>query len=229
MITDTLPQTQKPPQTRTQFVADVLRERILKGQVAGGEALTQQAIAEEFSVSRIPVREALLLLQSEGLVELLPHKGATVVELSAHKITELFELRGLLEVSLLKAAIPSMTENDFAQAEQILNTFNDALNNEESIERWSEYNQQFHQILYAPSRKSETLSLVNILNVRCSRYVRMQLLYTQKIHKAQDEHAAILQLCRDKHIDKACELLHNHIIESCESIIELLQSNRYQR
>lgn len=222
MITDTLPPTQNPPQTRTQFVANVLRERILKGQIAGGEALTQQAIAEEFSVSRIPVREALLLLQSEGLVELHPHKGANVVVLSRKKISELFELRSLLEVNLLQAAIPNMTANDFAQAEQILTTFNDALNNEESIERWSEYNQQFHHILYAPSRKSETLSLVNILNVRCSRYVRMQLLYTQKIHKAQGEHAAILQLCRDKQTEQACELLHKHIMESCESIVELL-------
>lgn len=213
---------QVPPLTRTHYVANVLRERILKGQIAGGEALTQQNIAEEFNVSRIPVREALLMLQSEGLVELLPHKGAYVVELSVSKITELFELRSLLEVSLLKAAIPNMTTTDFYKAEQVLTTFNYALDSGESVERWSEYNQQFHDILYAPSGKVETLSLVNILNVRCARYVRMQLLYTQKIHKAQDEHVAILQLCRKKQTKQACELLHNHIIESCESIIELL-------
>lgn len=221
MLTSTL---QSLPQTRTQYVADVLRERILKGQIAGGEALTQQSIAEEFSVSRIPVREALLMLQSEGLVELLPHKGAYVVELSVSKITELFELRSLLEVSLLKAAIPNMTTADFDKAEQVLSTFNHALNNGESVERWSEYNQQFHDILYAPSGKVETLSLVDILNVRCARYIRMQLLYTQKIHKAQEEHQAILALCQTRQTDKACELLHNHIIESCESIIEVLKN-----
>lgn len=213
----------KPPQTRTQYVAGILRERILKGQIAGGEALTQQGVAEEFQVSRIPVREAFLMLQAEGLIELLPHKGAYVVELSVKKITELFELRSLLEVSLLKAAIPNMTETDITKAEQVLVTFNTALDNGESIERWSEYNQMFHDILYAPSRKAETLSLVDILNVRCARYVRMQLLYTHKIHKAQDEHEAILELCKEKRIEAACQLLHQHIIESCDSIIELLK------
>lgn len=213
----------KPPQTRTQYVADILRERILKGEIAGGEGLTQQAIAEAFNVSRIPVREALLLLQSEGLVELLPHKGAYVVELSIAKITELFELRSLLEVSVLRAAIPKLTAADFEVAEQLLTKFNQALNDGQSVERWSEYNQQFHNTLYAPSRKSETLSLIDILNVRCSRYVRMQLLYTQKIYKAQNEHETILQLCKQRQINQACEWLHNHIIESCESIIEVLQ------
>lgn len=214
--------TATPPQTRTQYVADILRERILHGHIAGGEALTQQSIAEEFAVSRIPVREALLLLQGEGLVEILPHKGAYVVELSVEKITELFELRHTLEVNLLRDAIPYLTNEDLDRAEAILNEYNHALDSGEFVERWSDYNEQFHMALYRAARKPETLSLVDILNVRCARYVRMQLLYTKKIHKAQAEHNEILQLCRAKKSDAACQLLSQHILQSCESIIELL-------
>lgn len=212
----------QPPQTRTQYIADVLREQILSGKIAGGAPLTQQTIAENFQVSRIPVREALLLLQAEGLVELIPHKGAAVVELSARQVTELFELRCLLEGSLLRSAIPHLSEADFRHAENILQTFNKALDNGKSIAHWSDYNQQFHYALYAPSRNRETFSLVDILNLRCARYVRMQLLYTKKIKKAQSEHAQLITLCRDQRIDEACEFLHQHIWESGESIRQLL-------
>lgn len=216
--------TTKPPQTRTHYVADILRERILHGHIAGGDSLTQQSIAEEFAVSRIPVREALLLLQGEGLVEILPHKGAYVVELSIEKITELFELRHSLEVNLLRDAIPHLTNDDLDHAEAILDEYNRALDSGESVERWSEYNERFHMALYRAARKPETLSLVDILNVRCARYVRMQLLYTKKIHKAQDEHSEILKLCRQKNIDEACQLLSQHILQSCTSIVELLMN-----
>ncbi len=216
----------QPPQTRTQYVADILRERILHGKITGGEALTQQSIAEEFNVSRIPVREALLLLQAEGLIEIFPHRGAYVVELSAEKISELFELRNLLEVSLLRDAIPHLTAQQLDQAETILNEYNIALNSGKSIDQWSNYNEQFHMTLYKAARKPETLSLVEILNVRCARYIRIQLLYTQKIHKAQKEHAKLLQLCREKRIEEACQILSLHITESYQSIIELLATSK---
>lgn len=227
MSTSSISTPAKPPQTRTQYVADIVRQRILSGHISGGEAITQQGLAEEFQVSRIPVREALLVLQAEGLVELLPHKGAYVVELSVRKITELFDLRCLLEVSLLRAAIPKQSEADWRAAEQILDEFDQALDSGDDIERWSDYNQAFHRCLYTPSRKSETLSLVDILNLRCARYVRMQLLYTHKIRKAQEEHAQLIRLCRDKDVDAAGDFLHKHIIESAESIVELLQNNSY--
>ncbi|OBX37764.1 putative HTH-type transcriptional regulator YdfH [Halomonas elongata] len=68
--------------TRAQFVADDIRHRILNGEFPGGTQLRQDALAADYDVSRIPVREALLTLEAEGLVEFYPHRGAFTTELS---------------------------------------------------------------------------------------------------------------------------------------------------
>ena len=76
--------------TRTQLVAEAIREKILSGEIKAGEPLRQAALAEELNVSRIPVREALLQLEAEGLVNFEAHKGATATQLSADQIDEIF-------------------------------------------------------------------------------------------------------------------------------------------
>lgn len=78
---------QKPVfKTRTQLVEEAIRTQILKGELKTGQPLRQDALAKEFNVSRIPVREALVQLEAQGLVSFEPHKGATVTELSPEKI-----------------------------------------------------------------------------------------------------------------------------------------------
>ncbi len=93
--------------TRTQVVIEIFREKILSGNIAAGEPLRQSTLANELNVSRIPIREALLQLEAEDLVKFEAHKGATVTEFSVEKITELFELRALIETNMLAKAIPN--------------------------------------------------------------------------------------------------------------------------
>ena len=95
--------------TRTQLVVETIREKILSGEIQAGQPLRQAALAEELNVSRIPVREALLQLEAEGLVIFEPHKGATATELNAEHVDELFELRAMLEAELLAASIPNLS------------------------------------------------------------------------------------------------------------------------
>ena len=76
--------------TRTQLVVETLREKILSGEIKAGQPLRQAALADELNVSRIPIREALLQLEGEGLVAFEPHKGATATELNADQVDELF-------------------------------------------------------------------------------------------------------------------------------------------
>ena len=83
--------------TISSAVAEELRRRIVDGEFQSGFQLRQDALAAEFGVSRIPVREALMQLEAEGLVKIHPHRGAIVSELSTEEIEELFELRALLE------------------------------------------------------------------------------------------------------------------------------------
>lgn len=210
--------------TRAQFVADDLRQRILGGEFQGGTQLRQDALARDYEVSRIPVREALLTLESEGLVEFHAHRGAFTTELSVSKIRELFELRVLLETHVLRRAIANLTEADLDEAESILIKYDEALNSGGEIGNWSEYNFAFHKALYAPAKLPETMALISQLNTKSDRYIRMQLLYTQEIEKAEKEHHGLLDFARQGNADQACALLETHIQEACEGIVAVLEN-----
>src|SRR5262245_8813272 len=91
-----------------------LQERILDGEFEEGETLVQDTLAEEYGVSRIPVREALRQLEACGLVSIETHRGAVVSGIPTEQIEELYDLRGFLETDALRRAIPKLTDQDLA-------------------------------------------------------------------------------------------------------------------
>jgi DNA-binding GntR family transcriptional regulator len=213
--------TQVVHKTRTQVVVEVLREKILSGDIAAGEPLRQSALAEELSVSRIPVREALLQLEAEGLVKFEPHKGATATVLSVEQVTELFELRAMIETDLLAKAIPNLQEEDLQQAERVLERLESAFKHENAVGSWSELNTQFHTCLYRPANRPHTLDVVHGLNTNCDRYIRLQLL-TGGIPRAEQEHRDLLSHCRNKDVALATSLLRTHILNAAAAIETLV-------
>jgi DNA-binding GntR family transcriptional regulator len=107
-------------QTREEFVAHRLREAILVGQLKPGDRLDQNEIAELLGVSRSPVREALRTLAAEGLVDVFPHRGAAVAELSVDELEEIFLIRRTLEGMAARLSALSMDDNEIAELETIL-------------------------------------------------------------------------------------------------------------
>lgn len=208
--------------TRTQVVVEVLREKILSGDIAAGEPLRQSALAEELNVSRIPVREALLQLEAEGLVKFEAHKGATATVLSVEQVTELFELRAMIETDLLAKAIPNLTDEDFLQAEKVLDELESAFKHEDAVATWSELNTRFHTCLYQPANRPHTLEVVHGLNTNCDRYIRLQLLLAGGIPRAEQDHRDLLKFCKNKEVDKAVELLRGHILHAASEIRDLV-------
>src|SRR5258707_7877836 len=122
-----------PRQSLTSAVADKLRDQIIRGEIPEGAQLRQDAIASQFQVSRIPVREALRQLDAEGLIAIVPNRGAIVPALSPDDIEELFSIRALLEPEVLKQSIPHLIEEDFSQAEAILRRYVSELNREDHV------------------------------------------------------------------------------------------------
>lgn len=208
--------------TRTQVVVEEIRKRILTGQIKAGDPLRQAALAEELNVSRIPVREALLQLEAEGLVEFEAHKGATATRLSAEQVTELFELRALLECDLLRRAIPLMTDEVFKAADRVRLKMTAAFEKSDEIISWSELNTEFHLTLYRPAGRHKTVELVHNLMINSDRYIRFHLLLAGGVTKADPEHHALLQLCQSKDIEGACQLLQQHILEAANEINTIL-------
>lgn len=208
--------------TRTQLVVEVLRERILSGDIKAGEPLRQSAIAEQLNVSRIPVREALVQLEAEGLVNFEPHKGASASELSTSQVTELFELRAMIESDLLAKAIPNLQKSDLDEAEKVLCALESAFKLKDSVASWSLLNTQFHTCLYKAANRPHTLEVVNGLNTNCDRYIRLQLLLTGGIPTAEREHRILLDLCKKRDISAATSLLREHILHAAEAIKKLV-------
>jgi DNA-binding GntR family transcriptional regulator len=215
-----------PRQSLSSAVAERLRDKIVRGEYHEGEQLRQDAIAVEFEVSRIPVREALRQLEAEGLIKIVAHRGAVVSALSPDEIEELFEIRALLEGEVLRLSIPGLTEADFEKAEAILQTFDKALKHEEDVRVWGRLNAQFHSTLYSRSNRPHFLSMIQMINNNGDRYTRLQLYLTRAFERASEEHHHILELCRKRDVPAACKLLTEHIRHAGQSLKQFLTHER---
>jgi len=215
-----------PRQSLTSAVANKLRDQIIRGEIAEGAQLRQDAIASRYQVSRIPVREALRQLDAEGLITILPNRGAIVPVLSPDEIEELFTIRALLEPEVLKASIPRLTPADIAQAEAVLHKFEADLKKEQHVESWGRMNWHFHSILYSRANRSHFMAIIRNVNNNAERYTRLQLYLTHGMKRANEEHHEILELCRKRAVAEACNLLRQHIRYAGQSLKEALQRRR---
>lgn len=217
-----------PRQSLGAAVVERLREKILSGELHEGEQLRQDAIATEFQISRIPVREALTHLAAEGLVTLVANRGAVVSALSPEEIMELFEMRAVLECYMLRCAIPALLKEDFQRAENILRDYEQSLEKDSEMESWGRWNWSFHSALYAPANRPKMLSLVKNLNVNCDRYTRLHLVVTRDQHRAGKAHRELLEACKTKDPELASAALWKHITEAGEYLKEFIKRHREQ-
>lgn len=206
--------------TMAAAAADELRRRILDGGYAAGAQLRQDALATEFGISRIPIREALVQLEAEGLVKLLPHRGAVVAEFSADEVEEIFELRAQLEPMLLARSAPHLTSEDFAALDAILAEYSEELR-ARNVPRWGELNTALHLRLYGHAGRPRTLALVTSLLQQCDRHTRVHLSATGNLARAEAEHADLVRLCREGRIEEACGLLRQHIETVAPALLRL--------
>ena len=226
MALGTTPESAIPRQSLTSAVADKLRDQIIRGEIAEGTQLRQDAIATQYQVSRIPVREALRQLDAEGLIAIVPNRGAIVPALSPDDIEELFSIRALLEPELLKRSIPHLTEEDLAEADAILRTYVSELRREDHVSGWGRLNWQFHSILYSRANQPRSMAIIRNVNNSGERYTRLQLYLTHGIKRANEEHHRILELCRQRDVPAACKLLREHIQYAGQSLKQALQERR---
>jgi len=215
-----------PRTSLTMAVADRLRDQIIRGEIPEGAQLRQDAIASQYKVSRIPVREALRQLDAEGLIEIVHNRGAIVPALSPEDIEELFSIRALLEPEVLKLSIPRLTPEDFSEAEAVLETYVRELRREEHVSAWGRLNWQFHSILYSRANQPRFMAIIRNVNNSGERYTRLQLYLTHGMKRANEEHHQILELCRNREIGAASKLLRQHIQFAGESLKQALEQKR---
>jgi DNA-binding GntR family transcriptional regulator len=191
-------------------IVEQLRDAVLGGTYPSGAQLRQDALAVSFGVSRIPVREALLQLEAEGLVQIFPHRGAVVTGLSQAEVDDVFALRGLLEVRLLRSSVPRLTSDDYADIDTVQQAFTDAIRRRDTS-RWGALNAELHMALYRRADLPRTISIVSNLLTASERYTRVQLATKAAWQRAQTEHAELIEQCRQRKTERACALLARHI------------------
>ena len=212
-------------QSLPEVIADDLRERILSGELAEGETIRQEALAEEYDVSRMPIREALKRLNAEGLVQWANNRGGSVTKHSLDEIGEIFDLRILIEVDLFRRAIPNMGPNDFARCNALLQQM-EASYDDNDVAKWGILNYRYHQALYAASERSLTNELLERINLQSDRYVRMHLSVMKQREPAKKEHQDLLRLAQEGKVEEACEVLTRHIRRTKEQLLEMIAAKR---
>jgi DNA-binding GntR family transcriptional regulator len=196
--------------TLSAMITDQLRQAILDGTYSAGAQLRQDALGETYGVSRIPVREALFQLEAEGLVRIVPQKGAVVSELSLDEVNDVFDLRVILEPRMLAQSAPRFTDGDFAVLDDIQKRFEGAIA-AGNVSEWGQINAEFHMGMYVHAQQPRTQNIVTALLQTSDRYTRMQLSNTEAMGIAEKEHAQLIALCRAGKIENACSFLRQHI------------------
>lgn len=209
----------RPGASTASLVAAAVRRAIVQGELRGGQSLRQEEIAVRLGVSKIPVREALLSLQAEGLVEFQTGRGAAVSQLSASEADEIYVMRIALEPVALRTAMPNLTETDFIQAESALKR----IAQEHDPTQWGALNWAFHTTLYKPANMPRLLSTLKMWQTNVARYffVYQALAYREK---SNAEHWSILDACRQRDTERACAELAIHLRLAADELVRYLST-----
>jgi len=209
--------------TMSSQIAARVREKILSGAYAPGHPLLQDSLAAEFGVSKIPVREALVHLRSEGLVDTFAHRGFKVRPLSAGEAEEVFRLRIQIEPAAVMKGAKSANLAERLSAERALNELNTALDGHR-LASIGDLNAAFHLSLIVPRAQPVAFEMLGRLHTLSQRYVQMHLLPTGRIRRAIREHIALHRVWAAGKTREAGYLARVHIEETRDELARSLGS-----
>lgn len=212
-------------QSLPDVIATDLRQRILSGDLPEGELIRQELLAEEYDVSRMPIREALKRLDAEGLVVFTNNRGATVTKHSLDEIAEIFDVRMMLEVDLFTRAIPLMQETHFDECESILKEMKISYESGD-VAAWGPLNARFHGALYAAAERKLTSHLLERASLQSNRYVSLHIDQLNKSKSAQQDHSDLLTLARKGDVEGAADKLRSHIENTKQQVLAWVTSSR---
>ncbi|KZE64192.1 hypothetical protein AWM68_13895 [Fictibacillus phosphorivorans] len=198
-------------------VSNVIREAIIRGDFKPGERLKQSELADTLGVSRMPVREAFRKLESEGLIELEPHKGAIVKSIQVNDIEEIYTLRAELEKMAVYQSIDYFSESDLKELNELVNNMDAA----EDVEDFVLYNIEFHKLLI---KRCNWNRLNTFISTLWSGFPQQ----TPHLIKGQTktsnkEHRQIVEAIMKKDKVKAGDLVSDHILRTGQLLIKSLK------
>lgn len=209
--------------TMTKIVTDYLRSAIISHRFAPGERLAQDDIAKELSVSRMPIREALRILESEGLVELKHHRSAVVVSLNPGEISEIFGIRALLEAGAAKQAAPRMDDATIARLRQIHGEMEKVIGNFDG-DRWLALNSEFHGTIHGTCGWPRLRLLIEAQRNAILPYQRVAAYLLARASRAHQEHGLMLVAAEKRDGTALARLTANHLQATAQELISYLST-----
>lgn len=198
-------------------VFHTIRENILSGKYSTDEELKEKTIGEELGVSRTPVREALRQLELEGLVTIIPNKGAYVVGISQKDIKDIYEIRCRLEGLCAGWAALNITKEQLDELEEniFLSDFHAAKGNAEQV---VELDNRFHEILYTASGSRELRHVLSDFHHYVQRVRKITLAMSERAGESIGEHRKIVEALKKHDSQMAEELAHEHILNTMKNM-----------
>ena len=208
-------------ESTTAKLIDQLEDAIVNGQFGPGEKLEEERLSKLYSVSRTPVRESLRQLTATGLIEIIPNRGAYVVELGIPNIIEMFEVMAELEAMCGRLAARRITDE---QQQQLLSCHEktSVAANQGNYDRYYYENEQFHYAIYTAANNQFLNEQAKQLHKRLKPYRRLQLRVPQRMKSSCLEHGKIVDAIVASNEQQAERLLKNHILIQGEKFSDLI-------
>lgn len=203
-------------------VFQTLREAILRGELKPGERLMEIALAEKLGVSRTPIREAIRKLELEGLVIMIPRRGAQVAQITEKDLTDVLEVRIGLENMVIEKACQLMTDEQLDRLEEAERVFEQAMA-EGDLKNLAEADENFHILIYESCDNRRLLQLLSNLREQLYRY-RMEYLKDEDTRNLLvEEHRAIYDAIRTRDVQKAKEHAFVHVDNQRKAILQSIR------
>lgn len=204
-------------------VFNTLRQAILRGEMEPGERLMEIQLAQKLGVSRTPIREAIRKLELEGLVIMIPRKGAEVAHITEKDMRDVLEVRSTLEELAVTLAIQNATDEKIEELRAANKVFESAVVSKDVV-NIVDTDVKFHDILYSMTDNARLIQIINNLSEQMYRY-RLEYVKDARTHSILiSEHNDIIREIKDKNVDVARKVIRQHINNQEKGIIRLLNN-----
>lgn len=202
-------------------VFNTLRQAILRGELKPGERLMEIALSKRLGVSRTPVREAIRMLELEGLVTMIPRKGAQVAQITEQDLNDVLEVRLGLEELAVRFACERITEEELKALEDAVQQFEQAMS-EDDLTDLAEADVKFHEIIYNSTHNRRLVQIINNIREQMYRY-RIEYLKDVESRKTLvKEHYAVWASLKNRDVESAQKHIGVHIRNQQEAILRSL-------
>lgn len=203
-------------------VFNTLRQAILRGELKPGERLMEIALSQRLGVSRTPVREAIRMLEQEGLVIMIPRKGAQVAEISEKDLKDVLEVRLGLEELAVRIACQRITEEELEELEQAVKEFEEAMK-EDNLGVLAEADVKVHEVIYGSTHNKRLVQIISNIREQMYRY-RVEYLKDVESRKTLvEEHYAVYRALKARNQQQAVKDICIHIVNQQNAILRSLE------